>query len=547
MTNCRAVCTDKQPVGNAVLTISPLLVQERLKVTEHRPETEDKADKRNTDPKSHLSSMSSTSPLLVMHPHKRRPPSHSPTPSTSSLAPLPNPSTVTALKSEDSGTRALPHPPTPLAHPASPRSASPPPSSPRQPKQEAAEEGDMGQREQRGAQKPASGPFQGMYSGEGGENDKRGNHSTSNPHYQIRKGMRDIFTLSTTDSCISFIDPSDLPPGYPFQSITAPFGSALSPYHMSAPAAATADVVPVHRSRSPLSSASLPSAHLHSRLLDTDVKPQKLELSKMYLKQETGAVPRRHDVAPEPPTPIYRSGSPVLAKRDREDSGDVAKPQLPPLQVSSPPQQRCERLEDVRKEEKEGGQIKVEVPSYSCKASYPLPPLTEAEPQSEVIRAQERYLPWTTADPHTQESAVISQEQTSTSACAEQQPDAAINLLTPSQRETGRESPATSPPVSNSTLPVPEDPMAGMFALLTASEMARAHPCSPAPMLTTPIETSPVPPDCSSTGALEIVALEGMALLSQVAQQELEPLGQDQGGLVVLVMMMFFNLILIFP
>lgn len=104
------------------------------------------------------------------HPHKRRPPSRSPTPSTSSLTPLPPvPSPVTALKSEDSGQRALSHPPTPLPHPASPRSASPPPSSPRQPKQEAAEEGDVGQREQRGGQKPAPGPFQGLYSGECGE------------------------------------------------------------------------------------------------------------------------------------------------------------------------------------------------------------------------------------------------------------------------------------------------------------------------------------------------------------------------------------------
>lgn len=268
-----------------------------------------------------------------------------------------------------------------------------------------------------------------------------------------------------------------------------------------------------------------------------------------YLKQETGAVPRRRDMVPESPTPLCRSCSPVLAKQDREDSGDVVKPQLLPLQLSSPPQQQCERLEDVRKEGKKGGPIKMEVPSYSCKASYPLPPLTEAEPQPEVIRAPEGYLPWTTADPQTQESAVISQEQTSTSACAEQQSDAAINRLTPCQREIGRESPVTSPPVSNSTIPVPQDPMAGMFALLTASEMARAHPCSPAPTLTSPMETSPVPPDCSSTGALEMVALEGMALLSQVAQQEMEPLSQDQGQLVMMMMMrlMFYNLIIIFP
>lgn len=253
-----------------------------------------------------------------------------------------------------------------------------------------------------------------------------------------------------------------------------------------------------------------------------------------YLKQESGTVQRRHDVVPESAGPLCQSYSPVLAKQDREDGSDVAKPQLLPLQVSSPPQQQCERLEDVRKEEKEEGPIKMEVSSYSCKASYPRPPLTQAEPQPEVIRAPEGYLSWTPTDPHTQESVLMSQEPTSTSACAEKQPDGAIKLLTPSQRDLGSESPVTSPPISNSTLPVPEDPMAGMFALLTASEMARARPRTPAPALTTQMESSPLTPDCSSTGALEMVALEGMALLSQVAQQEMQPLSQDQGELVMM-------------
>lgn len=249
-----------------------------------------------------------------------------------------------------------------------------------------------------------------------------------------------------------------------------------------------------------------------------------------YLKQESGTVQRRHDVVPESAGPLCQSCSPVLAKQDREDGSDVAKPQLLPLQVSSPPQQQCERLE----EEKEEGPIKMEVSSYSCKASYPRPPLTQAEPQPEVIRAPEGYLSWTPTDPHTQESVLMSQEPTSTSACAEKQPDAVIKLLTPSQRDLGSESPVTSPPISNSTLPVPEDPMAGMFALLTASEMARARPRTPAPALTTQMESSPLTPDCSSTGALEMVALEGMALLSQVAQQEMQPLSQDQGELVMM-------------
>lgn len=270
---------------------------------------------------------------------------------------------------------------------------------------------------------------------------------------------------------------------------------------------------------------------MHSRLLETDVKLQKQELSKMpYLKQETGTVQHRHDVVSESPSPLFRSCSPMLAKQDREGVGDIAKPQRLPLHVSSPSSQQLERQEDVQKEEKEGGPIKMELSSYSCEASYPLPPpLTQAQPKPEVIRAPEGYLSWTAADSETQESALVSQEQTSTSACAEKRPDAAISLLAPSQRDRLSESSVSSPAILNSMVPSPEDPMAGMFALLTASEMAKAQPCAPAPTLTTQMEKSSVLPDCSNTGALEMVALEGMALLSQVAQQEMEPLSQDEG------------------
>lgn len=72
--------------------------------------------------------------------------------------------------------------------------------------------------------------------------------------------------------------------------------------------------------------------------------------------------------------------------------------------------------------------------------------------------------------------------------------------------------------------------MAGMFALLTASEMARARPSTPpTPTLIPQIENPPGGPDCSSAGALEMVALEGMALLSQMAQQDMEHISLDQG------------------
>lgn len=255
-----------------------------------------------------------------------------------------------------------------------------------------------------------------------------------------------------------------------------------------------------------------------------------------YLKQETGTVQRRHDV--ESPSPLRRS--PASAEQGREGGGDVAKPQLLPLLASSPPPQQSERLEDVGKDEEEAGPIKMEVSSYSCEASYPPPPpLTEAEPNPEVIRAPEGYLSWTAADCQTRESALMSQEQTSTSGCAENRPDAALSFLAP--REIASESPVPSPPILISMASGPEDPMAGMLALLTASEMARARPCTPAPTPATQMEKSPPSLDCSSTGALEMVALEGMALLSQVAQQEVEPLSPDQGGSSQMMMMVLIS------
>lgn len=147
--------------------LSSHVLQERLKASEHRSEMEDKADKRNTEPKPRPSSISSPSPSPVLHPRKPPPHSRSPTPSTSSRTLLPPlPSAVTTLKSEEGGQRVLVPSPVPLPHPPSPRSASPPPLSPRQPKQETAEEEEeMGRREQRERRKLGSTPFQGIFSG----------------------------------------------------------------------------------------------------------------------------------------------------------------------------------------------------------------------------------------------------------------------------------------------------------------------------------------------------------------------------------------------
>lgn len=178
----------------------------------------------------------------------------------------------------------------------------------------------------------------------------------------------------------------------------------------------------------------------------------------------------------------------------------------------------------------------MEVSSYSCQAAYPLPPpLTEAEPKPEVIKDAKRYPSSITADSDSHESAQMcaSLEETTSAVCEQEQPDTPINSITPSQKESVTETPVYPPPTSNSPLPLvigPEDPMAGMLALLTASEMVQARPSTPpAPTLVPQIENPSMGVDCSSAGALEMVALEGMAMLSQMAQQEMEHISLEQG------------------
>ncbi len=348
-------------------------------------------------------------------------------------------------------------------------------------------------------------------------------------------------TRVTLILCFCFTVLTDLPPGYPYQSITAPFGSPFPPYHIPAPTGADTEVLPPHRSRSPASASPLPSVHLHSRLLDADIKPQKLETSKTgsFLKQEPGVEQPQLDVTAEPLGPLRRSCSPVLTSQTREQHEEAPKPmpQSLSLHAPSPPPQPTERLEEVQEEEKEEGQIKMEASSYSCQVAYPLPPpLTKAEPKSEVVKDPEGYSSCITADSDSLESTQMctSLDQTASSVSEQEQTDTPISSLASAQKESVTEAPACAPPsTSNSPLPLvsgPEDPMAGMLALLTASEIARARPSTPpAPTLIPQIENAPVGADCSSAGALEMVALEGMALLSQMAQQEMEHISLEQG------------------
>lgn len=179
----------------------------------------------------------------------------------------------------------------------------------------------------------------------------------------------------------------------------------------------------------------------------------------------------------------------------------------------------------------------MEVSSYSCQAAYPLPPpLARAEPKAEVIKEPERtrYPSCIVTDSDSQESAQMcgSLEQTASVVCEPPRSDTPIRSHTPNQIESVTETPVY-PPSCDSPLPLligPEDPMAGMLALLTASEMAQAgRRTPPAPTLIPQTEDPPLGADCYSAGPLEMVALEGMALLSQMAQRERESISLEQG------------------
>lgn len=322
-----------------------------------------------------------------------------------------------------------------------------------------------------------------------------------------------------------FVFMSDLPPGYPYQSITAPYGSPFHPYHISTSTSENTD-----RSCSPAVAASLPSAHRHSRLLDEDIKPQKLEPSKTrsFLKREPEEDQYRPDVTPEALVVLHQSHSPDQASRyiDVERQTPKAQPLPLPLHAPSPPTQQEKGLQ-VREEEQEGGPIKMEVSSYLCQAANVVSPAcSEAEPKPEVLNDldQTHYPSSITAEPDSQDRAqmCVSLEQTTSCVCEQEQPD--TSCLKESTCE---------PPAHGSPLPVvigPEDPMGGMFALITASEMAQARSTSPSPpTLLLQVENPPVASDLSSAGALEMVALEGMALLSQIGQHEDEPSILDEG------------------
>lgn len=322
---------------------------------------------------------------------------------------------------------------------------------------------------------------------------------------------------------------TDLPPGYPYQSITAPFASTFPPYHIP-PTGVNTDLLPPHRSLSPSLGPPPPLLPpLHRGHMEEDVKPQKVEPSEIpsVLKQEPDV-----DLTSRPLPTIRLSCNlerPVEEERPLLPHRVSSPPPPPPLQQ----QQEVERQEVEEEEENEERRvIKIEA------SSYPVPMLL-SESKPELTRDVEGYPACTSAAPLSppESSAVCPpQEQ----ACnLKTRPDSPTDrLLTPGPLEVTTEAPERPPRSSSctsSSSPPPlamssEDPMAGLLALAVASEMVAVRAATPPiPTLLPQVEDSPAGPDCSTTGALEKVALEGMALLSQMAQEELENMRQERG------------------
>ncbi|MEQ2196456.1 hypothetical protein XENOCAPTIV_028648 [Xenoophorus captivus] len=308
--------------------------------------------------------------------------------------------------------------------------------------------------------------------------------------------------------------------GYPYQSITAPYGS-FPPLHIPA---STAENSEAHRSCSPAPAAPLTPTHHHSRLLNAEIKPQTPEPPKAgsFLKRVPCEEDPQPDLIPEALGSLQLSRS--TDKLDEVDGEDSKTAYLPAPPGESQP--------EVGKEEKNESVIKMEASSNSYQAIKALSPIpAEDEPTPERIKEAELapLHPSISAVSDNQEMPQMCVSPEQTTACEEEQSDAPSDSFPPSLEES-----ICEPPALNSPFPLisSDDPMGGMLALLTASEMAQVRPRTPpTPTLESQVENPSVASDCSNAGALEMVALEGMALLSQMTQNETELIFQAQGKL----------------
>ncbi|XP_051569961.1 trinucleotide repeat-containing gene 18 protein-like isoform X2 [Myxocyprinus asiaticus] len=465
---------------------------ERLNASHPRADLEDKPDKRGTEgTKASLSGI--PAPSL----HSRKPPLRSPTPSTSYskvLTPLPVtplPSPVTALKSEERrkvekslSQQTYSHQLSPAPHPVSSASASPHPTSPIRPKEETVE---VPEKESLSLQKQASSPFPSMY--------------------------------------------PEIPPGYPYQSITAPFGSHY-PYLLQPAAAADADglapdvPLPAETSKHLESAADVKPRHLCSPVvvepLQASRDPESMEESSPQLKKEPSLEENKDTLTQDVLRPLHSvSGAASITP---QDSSTTIEAEAHPRSTATP-----------ENEENQDGKeaIKVEVSSSSHPGLYNTSRtdserITTAEAaESSVGLEDQAYKP---SSSHTDVSCDVQLEYPPLDLSDRLKPvelqEPAPDALDLVFKHDDLFLPYNSPPhLQPSSAPVPilpEDPMAGMIALVTASELPQAGAVS---ILTEACSSRSEL--CLGVSSLESTALEGMALLSQIAELEIQRQPRD--------------------
>ncbi|NWT67083.1 TNC18 protein, partial [Prunella himalayana] len=458
---------------------------ERLKANEQRVDMEEKVTKRSLD--SAKSGLSSSAPGLV----HRKPPVLSPSTSTSyskavSPPPLsPRASPVSVLKAEviqkmeePPSQPAYSYPATPSSHPSSPPPASPPPAPAIPPKEEAPETVEKKDLE---LEKEAAGPYQALF--------------------------------------------PEIPPGYPFQSLPPSFGRHY-PYLLQPPAASDADGL--------APDVPLPAEGSEHMDLSSEVKPIHLSPSKILEPIQTAAEEESLEERVKSEVQMEESQE-SICEQDMGTLNITTSAAVPVQNVDN-----CNLL--LHQGEALGAMEQDQEDLQSCPPPYQVvacPAEAEAEAESGsgaeacsmhmdydgLLVHAESEPPEMDLTPQREEASVAMDLQSADVPRAREFPS-----LPPEEGEQGPEIPSYTEEAITCQIPdldiKPGDPLAGMNALVAATEMPQA--CS---LLTTTTVTPPqMKVEVLTDQTLEHSFLQGITLLSEIAEMELEKRKQEMQG-----------------
>ncbi|XP_048185909.1 trinucleotide repeat-containing gene 18 protein isoform X5 [Perognathus longimembris pacificus] len=454
---------------------------ERLKTQEHRADMEEKVAKRSLEA-SAKASLANSGPGLL----PRKPPGLGTGPAGAygkAVSPPPSPraSSVAALKAkviqklEDVVSKPPPYayPATPSSHPSSPPPASPPPN-PGLPRKEEAPE-NVVEKKDLELDKEAPSPFQSLF--------------------------------------------SDIPPRYPFQALPPHYGRPY-PFLLQPTAAADADGL--------APDVPLPADGPEHLALSPEDKPIRL--------------------SPKIPEPLAEGREePPLAPREVKaevEDEDQGPPELPPVEsplampvpdglAAASPAGGCrgsmleaqvlrttvEPTEALELEE--GAEVQVEMPGRTEALELgTLSPEPLVETKEEPVEVP--------LDVPADHPVVEAAPEETLVQPALSQPQPSLELPVGEGQCSNLEAQEAGPGRAcylEETSPGHEDPLAGMNALAAAAELPQARPL---PSLATGVQAVEKP-DTTQNLALEQSFLQGITLLSEIAELELERRSQEAG------------------